>query len=230
MPAQVRQGTARARRGRCSPLARRAERLHPRAGVRCHCDEASRPLVQVDSDAVCCADRISYDLAVAISGPAERCSTDLATEPTTAPCSRPRPRVVRHTTHSPSSTARRALAPAGSSSRTTCARLSPMSTPSDAAASARRRSASASALATLTVCSSASKRPASARAVRNARRANSDPSRGTSTYLTRRSGADAFVPAVRGPALLMAGSPAGPRRRSHGRDGAHWRADLPSVR
>jgi hypothetical protein len=107
--------------------------------------------------------------------------------------------------------------------------LSSMSTPSDAAASARRRSASSSALTTLTVCSSASKRLASARAVGNALRANSDPSRGTSTCLTRRSGADASPPAGTGPALLTAGSPAGPvvvtrwRRRPLASRPAAWR-------
>ena len=155
---------------------------------------------------------LSADGPSATIGSDERCSTDLATEPTTAPRRRPRPCVDRQTTHEPNASLRRAITSAGSPSATTNARSSSASTPSVAAARARRRAAFSSAPATLTVCSSAPKRSATTRAVGIAWSANSDPSSGTSTCLTCGSGGVVSASVVTAPALPTATTrgPVGP--------------------
>ena len=130
----------------------------------------------------------------------ERCNTDRATEPMSAPPNLPRPWVARHTTHEPSVSARRAITSAGSPLVTTDTRSSPSGTPSAAEARRRARSASSSPSATVTVCKSAPKRCASTRAVGIAWRASSDPSNGTSTFLMSTTGRDGFASGVTRPA------------------------------
>ena len=62
------------------------------------------------------------------TGSPERCNTDRVTEPTIAPCNRPRPRVVMHTRREAIESARRTISSAASSPVTTRTRSVPTST------------------------------------------------------------------------------------------------------